>query len=593
MNFWKLFFTSLLGTIFGVVILFFIFFIGILSSSGEPEPYIRSNSVLTISLSGDIPSRSSSDPFQDLFQTGSTQPVSLEMLQANLEKAAADDNITGIWLQMNLLSSSWSNLESARDYLMTFKESGKFIYASTDDIGLNEKSYYLATAADSLFLPPMTGFEFNGFLIQTMFLSDLFEKAGVEPEIFQAGDYKSAAERYLLNENSPETIEQLTPILNQAMSTFTDAVEQKTGRTADEINALMGEIPTDPVQWAFDNNLADVIAYPEDVKEQVKQRSGIDEETSLRTVGIRRYNRVSPGSAGLEQPDTRDRIAILYASGNIMPKIPGAFPGNEATITSEGIESSLESILENDDIKAIVLHIESPGGAPTTSDLIWNHIQNASEKKPVVAYMGGVAASGGYYIAMGADTVIASPNTITGSIGVVGQLFNAGELLNEKLGIQFDELRTHEHADMYSMSRGLTPTERAGIERWIDNTYEQFLNRVAENRNLTRDEVDRWAQGRVWTGVDAAEIGLVDLVGNLDDALRVAAEMAEINQYRTVTYPEKKDFLELLFSTAEVRINNWIQSWIPYSNEIRLATDTARRQQSFGWMVLPVDFVIE
>lgn len=593
MNFWKLFFTSLLGTIFGVAILFFILFIGLIGSSGEPEPYIRSNSVLTIDLSGDIPARSSSDPLQDLFQSGSTQPVSLEMLKTNLEKAAVDDNISGIWLRMNLLSSPWSNLESAREYLMTFRESGKFIYASTDDIGLNEKSYYLATTADSLFLPPITDFEFNGFMIQTMFLTDLFEKAGVEPEIFQAGDYKSAAEIYLLNENSPETVEQLTPILHQAMSTFTRAVEQKTGRTADEIDALMNEIPGDPVRWALDNNLADVIAYPADVEGQVKRRSGIDEETSLRSVGIRRYNRVSPGSAGVELPDTQDRIAILYASGNIMPQIPGAFPGNNTTITSQGIESSLESILENDEIKAIVLHIDSPGGAPTTSDLIWHQIRDASEKKPVVAYMGSVAASGGYYIAMGADTVIASPNTITGSIGVVGQLFNAGELLNEKLGIHFDELRTHEHADMYSMSRGLTPSERTGIERWIDNIYEQFLERVAENRNMTRDEVDRWAQGRVWTGTDAAEIGLVDLVGNLDDALRIAAEMADIETYRTVTYPEKKDLLTLLFNSAEIRLNNWVHSWIPYSDEMRLATEATRRQQRIGWTLLPFDFVVE
>lgn len=593
MNFFKTFFASILGTIIGLMLLFFIFFIAIVSSSGEPEPYIRSNTILTVELSGNIPARTYQDPFQELFAGSAPPVISLEMLKSNLEKAAADDNIAGVWLKLNQVTSSWANLETAYQYLNEFRESGKFLYASTDDIGMNENAYYLASAADSVFSPPVTSFEFNGFVMQTTYYKEMLDKIGVEPEIRRVGEYKSAVEPYLREDSSPENREQISVLIDNVNETFSEAVQNKSGLSPDQINSLMNDIPEDDVARAHEYGLIDAIAYPAELEQQIKNRIGEEEDRSLRTVTIQRYNRVSSRSAGLDAPDTDNRIAVIYASGMIIPEIATGIFNNEAVITANGIKKSLDSALDDDNIKAVVLHINSGGGAATTSDLIWHHLQEASAKKPVVAYMGNVAASGGYYIAMGANRVVASSNTITGSIGIYSMMFNTQELYNDKLGINFEEFKSHEHSDLYLMTRPLTSSEREALQRNVRNGYETFLSRVSGSRDMTRDEVHELAQGRIWTGEDALNNGLVDQLGSLTTALESAAELAEIDEYGTIVYPERKDLFEVLLGSAQTRIQTWTESLIPYSKEIRTVEQLMNHNVGRNWMVLPVTFTID
>jgi protease IV len=589
MQFFKTFLASLLGTILGVLVLVLILFAAIMSSSSDPEPYIRSNTVLTINVMGDIPAKAIEDPFEELFNPQSGARLSLESLRSNLRKAAADDNIGAVWVKTNMVVASWANLESAYTYFEEYKESGKPLYFSTDDLGMNEKAYFLASVADSVFSPPETNFELDGFVAQFTFYRGMLEKIGVEPEIFRVGRYKSAVEPYMNESASPESIEQTTEILNSATNTFVNAIVKRTGKSADEVNELLNTPPVDRVDFALNNGLIDAIAFDNEIESIIKNRFELDEDADLRTVSFGRYSRVTAKSAGLEVPDTKDKIAVIYTSGIIMPNIPDSPFGSSAGITARSVKNQLDSATKDDNVKAIVIHIDSPGGAATTSDLLWNHIRQASEKVPVVASMGSVAASGGYYMAMGADTVLASPNTITGSIGIFSLLFNAEELLNDKMGIQYETLKTHEFADLYDLSRPFNAAERQVLQRSMESGYESFLARVAEARGMTRDEVHAVAQGRVYTGTDAFEAGLVDIIGDLDRALEVAAEMAGIEEYLLDTYPKKKDLFETLFSSGNAQIRSILTSWIPKDlrNDAHDLQAIMSQPAGMNWTLLP------
>jgi protease IV len=594
MNFIKTFLASILGTIIGISFLILILFIAIVSTSGEAEPYIHSNTVLKMQLGGTIEARTAHDPFSELFPSAAGRQVSLEMLRDNLNKAAADDRISGVWIEFSRLATSWGNLETAYKYLQEFKdESGKFIYASSNDLGLNESAYFLASVADSIFLPPEIYFEFNGFVIQTSYMKNMLDKIGIEPEISRVGEYKSAVEPFLREDSSPENREQILAILNSVSVTFISAVESNRGLSRNQIDDLMNQLPPNSVEWALEAGLIDSIAHPHEVEAAIKNRLELEDDATLRTVSLQRYNRVQPRSAGLDLPDTRDRIAVIYASGMILPSDAAGPFASGSVITANNLKRSLDASLENDDVKAIVVHINSGGGAISTSELIRGQIREAANEKPVIAYFGNVAASGGYYIAMGADAVVASPNSITGSIGIYNQIFNTQEFYNDKLGIYFEEFKTHDHADIGLMTRPLTPSEREAMQRSMESGYETFLNRVAEGRNMTRDEVHEVARGRIWTGTDAYQNNLVDLTGSLDDAIALAAEKAEIEEYRVIRYPERKELFELLFSSAEVRVSNWVRSFIPFNEEIQTVHDLMNHNTGRNWAIMPIEFIID
>lgn len=591
MQFLKTFLASILGTLTALIVLLLIGFGLIVSSSSDPEPYVRSNSVLTFSLSGDIPARTLSDPFEEILNPGLGSRLSLASLKNNLQKAAADENIKGVWVKTNFVTASWANLESAYNYFEDYKESGKFLYFSTDDIGMNEKSYFIASLADSVFSPPETGFEFDGFVAQLTFYRDMLDKIGIQPEIFRVGEYKSAVEPYLQMESSPESEEQIRAILDAASTRFVEAIESRTGKSASEINDMLSSAPINRLQFAIDNGLIDAFAYYDEVEAMVKARVGIDEDDDLETIGFGRYSRVSQSSTGIETPETSDKIAVIYASGAILPDLGGGPFLTESGITAESVREQFESALDDDDVQAIVFHVNSGGGAATTSDLIWHDIKRASEQKPVIASMGTVAASGGYYIAAGADTIVAGENTITGSIGIFNLLFNSEELFNENIGIAFETFETHEYADLFDLTRPFTNAEERVIQQNVERGYNTFVTKMAESRGMTYDEIDAVARGRVWTGLDAHERGLIDVLGGIDRAIEIAAEKAGIDAYTLDNYPKQKDIFQELFASGNTQLQMFMMNFMPEPFQREETQDLMmlmNQPKGMNWALLPI-----
>lgn len=588
MKFFKTLIAATLGTFLALALIAVIMLISIASSSQEAEPYVRSNSVLKISLSGSLPAQTPSNPLDELFNQNGNNKVSLQTLKENLDKAKVHDNISGVWLEIDFVSEGWANLQEAHRVISTFRDStDKFVYAGTNDIGYNEKGYYLATAADSIFSPPETFFEFDGFYSQVMFLDGLFKKLGIQTETTRHGKYKGAIEPLNRQDLSEENEYQLTQLVNQASSTFLEAVSAKSDRSIDELNSLLNGVPNLTSQFAFRENLIDSLIYEDELENYIKKRIGLGEDRSLQTISNSRYAKVSKSSAGISTPSTSDKIAVIYANGPIMPEMNSSSPfDSQPTITKKFFEDQLEDVREDGDVKALVVRINSPGGSGSTSDLIWRMLGETKKEIPVIASMGGVAASGGYYIAMPADSIVAEENTITGSIGVFATKFNTQQLFNEKLGITFDDVKSHEHADWLTQTRSLTPAEEKAFQQYVDDFYQTFITKAAQDRKLSVAEVDEAAQGRVWTGADAMDQGLVDVLGGMDKALELAAEKAGITEYRVESYPKPKTFYEVLMGSAGAQAKALLgETWFvnPMSQEIQ---DQLRLMKQKGALAL-------
>ncbi|MDZ7715719.1 MAG: signal peptide peptidase SppA [Balneolaceae bacterium] len=594
MKFFKNLIAATLGTLLALFLVVIVLFISIISSSGEPEPYIRSNSILKMEISGNLPARAMQNPL-DEFLNQTNNSVSIETLKENLSKAAVHDNIKGVLLEIDFVSAGWANLEEAHRVISAFRDSSdKFIYAKTNDIGYNEQGYFLATAADSVFSPPESFFEFDGFLSQITFYTGLFEKIGIEAEIARHGKYKSAVEPYYQKELSEESEYQLNQLIGKVSSTFVNAVHKKSGKTVDEINALLNEQPRMMVSFAYENNLVDSLLYDHQLESLVKSRIGIEQDESFHMVSSSRYAKVSTQTAGLKTETTSDKIAVIYASGIILPELnQGAF-GNQQGITASFFEEQLKEVREDDDVKALVIRVNSPGGSGSTSDEIWNMIEQTKKEMPVIVSMGPTAASGGYYIAMAADSIVAEPTTVTGSIGVFSTKFNAKQLFNEELGITFDEVKSHNHADWLLPSGGFSPAEEKAFQQFVDTFYDTFITKVANARGMTKDEVDSIAQGRVWTGADAKEQNLVDVLGGMDKALAIAAEKAGIEQYDLSILPKKKDLLQILMGNAQVKVQSLLGNSLLNNNQLMEANNHLRILKQRGVLaLLPYEIAIQ
>jgi len=562
MGFFKTFLASLLAIVVSFFVLFFLFLAllaGLASSgSSESQPFVRDNTVLKLTISGGIPETVSDDPFEQILNPGMNSGNSMIGILENVEKAAADKRIAGIWLEMGPLGASWSTLYEVRQALVKFKESGKFMYASTNDLGMNEQAYYLATVADSIFAPPVGMFEFDGFYLQPMFLKDMFDKLGIEAEVIRSGSFKSAGEMFTRNSLSTENREQYEAILNTSTDEFLAAVSSFTGLSRSDLDGMLNNEPTLGTADAYKRGLISGLLQPVEVEQRLKSRLELEADAKLNTINGNRYFRVSKSSAGITSPSTSNKIAVIRASGTIMPEIVSTFGDDSGIITVKNFKESLDKVLADKNVKAIVIRIDSPGGAATTSDELQFLIKQAADKLPVVASMSATAASGGYYMAMGADTVVASPHTITGSIGVISMKYNVEELMNDKIGITFDEVRSHRNADWLSFTKPFTAEQAERFQNFNEATYERFLNVVSENRGMTRDQVHELAQGRVWTGKDAKDNGLVDILGGYQDALKVAASMAGIDNFNVVTYPVEKTFIERLASRSQSVAMTWL-----------------------------------
>ncbi|MEX0594381.1 MAG: signal peptide peptidase SppA [Balneolaceae bacterium] len=594
MSFFKTTLATFVGALLAAMLLVTLFFMILISSSSQPEPFIEDSSILKIELTGDIPYRLPHNPFQELIQTGPT--LSVQTVQESLGKAIHDDRIDALWLQVNRVSGSWASLAELRESISTFRqESGKPVYALTDDIGMNMGGYFLASAADTLVVPNQTYLELNGFSIQMSFYQELFDKIGIEPEITRVGRYKSAVEPFLRQEASPEQREQLDAILDHIHTLFLSEVAESREISRDQLDSWLGTLPPDPVASALESGLIDRIGYPGDLEMMIRQQLNLEEDRELPVVSMRRYQRVPSESAGLSSGEPEGTVAVIHATGMIMPQTIETPFDSQPVITAKSIAASLETALENEDVHSIVIAINSGGGAVSTSELLYESIRRAAEKKPVIAWFGDVAASGGYYMGMGANEVMATPSTITGSIGIYSMMFNSEELYNDHLGIRFETLKTHEHADWMRMTRAQTDTERAAMQQYMQHGYDTFLDRVATNRNRSTEEIHTVAQGRVWTGEDALDQGLVDRLGSLEDAIARAAERGGLEVWDTLELPRPKPLFEALFASAETSVRSWIRDSIPFAREFSEQAEplSILEQPRQLWAILPVDIHVE
>jgi len=534
----KNFLSSLLATIVGILImtiLIILIFAGIVAASTAKEvPDVEENTLLVAKLNAPIPDRSDENPFSQFF---SPFPVmgkimGLNHILNNIEKAGKDDNIKGIFLNLSSVPAGIATIEEVRNALLDFKkESGKFIYAYADI--LTQSSYYLATAADSIFMTPEGMFLFQGLGTEALFFKNALEKLGIEMQVIRHGSYKSAAEMFTREDLSEENREQIEAYVGSIWARMVEGISESRGISIETLNRYADEMIAMEKDRAVETGMIDGLIYYDEMLSLMKDKLDVNEEDDLESISLKRYRDVPPQE---KKAFSRDKIAVIYAMGMVVDGGEG-----EGYIGSERIARAIRKARRDESVKAIVFRVNSGGGSATASDVICREAKLAAEEKPFVASMGDVAASGGYYIAAPADTILASPNTITGSIGVVFTMPNLGELMNEKLGITTDVVKTNRHADMFTVSGPLDEEERAIIRKSVEHTYDRFVQVVAEGRNKTWQEVDSIGGGRVWSGTDALEIGLIDMFGGLEKSIEVAAEMAGLETYRIQSLPKLED----------------------------------------------------
>ncbi len=545
MRFLSTLLASALGTLlaFGVVLLFLLFFFFAFALSADPEPPVSAGSVLTLDLSGPIPERVVRDPFAEAFFD---QPsYDLRDVKQALRKAAVDTRIEAVLIRAHGVTAPWAALQEIRRELDAFRESGKPLLASSGEFYSSERDYYLNSAADSVFAAPEGFFEFNGFATELAFFTGALEKLDVDPQIIRAGSYKSAVEPLLREDLSDENREQLSALLDTTNSTFLRAVSASRGQSTATLEQVADEAATLTARGALDAGLIDGLLFDDEVLDVVRMRIGNEAGADLPTVSLSDYARVPASSAGLTSGSDGE-IAVVYAEGQIVSGDTDGMFSSSPMLGSESFAESMETARESDQTNAVVVRINSPGGSASASDAMWRAIQRTAAQKPVIVSMGGTAASGGYWMATAADSIVADPLTITGSIGVFGVFFDASGLFENKLGITFDGVQTSPYADMFTGVTAFSNEERALLEGFIDDTYQAFLEKVANSRTMSVEEVNDIAQGRVWSGVAAHDVGLVDVLGGLDTAIEIAAERAELadGTYRIRTLPRPKTFLQ-------------------------------------------------
>lgn len=560
------FFKYVLATIVGLFAFFIISImllgaIGSAFSSGSNVTEVKENSVLKLELNRQIVENApSEDPFEGLFQSSNLK-VGLIDLKEAIANAKLDPNIEGIYLKAEYPVAGISTLEELRNALIDFKESGKFIYTYGEV--MSEPAVYLNSVADRIFLPEVGDIEFNGLSAQISFMKGLFDKIGVEPVIFRVGEYKSAVEPYVRTNMSPENKEQISSYVNSIGNHIYAQVAESRGLTVDEINETLNN-PVGSAEDALEKKLITDIGYYDQFEDALREKLGLGEGDKISMVGIKSYGKAKKY---VESGDRNNRIAVIIGQGTIY-----SGEGDSESIGSDSWIEELRKAAKDKKVKAIVLRINSGGGSALASDMMWREIELAKKEKPVYASMGDYAASGGYYMAMPCDTIVANPTTVTGSIGIFGMLFNAQELMNNKLGITFDGVETHEHSNFPSMVSDMPQAEKNMIQRMVNQGYERFTSKAAEGRNMEVEHLKSLAGGRVWTGLQAKENGLVDVLGGLEDAVELAAKRTGIeDDYQVRYYPKAKSELEIVMEKiseqSQVSLNKKLGALAPYLDE--------------------------
>lgn len=557
MRFFSALLASILGTLIalGLVLLFGFLLLFSLASLAERPPTVRAGSVLVVELGGNLPEVVSGDPLSRLLLD---EPAyGLRDLTHALRKAAADHRIEAIWLRLRDLEAPWATLEEIRQALQEVKASGKMLIASCEDFGMDEADYFVASVADSVFAGPESLFEFNGLYLAAEFYKRLLDQLDVEAYVVRAGAFKSAGEPFVRERLSDENRLQLQALLDTYNQHFLASIAQARKLPIETLNRLATEQLLLTAEEAVAAGLLDGLRDAAQIQASLKTHLGYPNEDRLRQVSLTQYLRVPDREAGLATGNEGE-IAVVYAVGTIVPgksrTDPNPLFGGQF-LGSETLAEALREARENNRVKAVVLRIHSPGGSAAASEAMWQAIRQTASVKPVIVSMGGVAASGGYWISTAADSIVADPLTITGSIGVIGILFNAQGLLENKIGITFDLLRTSPYADMFSGLAPPEPYELQRLEQAILATYRTFLQKVSEARGLPVDSVDALGGGRVWTGEAAHQVGLVDVLGGLDRAIEIAATKAGLapGTYRVRTLPRPKTFAEQLLEHLEAQ----------------------------------------
>ncbi|MGJ1197801.1 signal peptide peptidase SppA [Sphingobacterium spiritivorum] len=552
----KSFLKYVLATITGIVIATIILFIviaGIIgslisSASTDAAPVVADNSVLYITLNHEIKERSETNPLEgvDIPGFGTTKTLGLDDILERIQSAKSDSKIKGIYLNISGVNTGFATLQEIRDALIDFKASRKFIVSYSE--GYTQKAYYLASVADKIYLNPEGSLDFRGLSTSIMFMKDALDKLGVDMQVVKVGTYKSAVEPFMLNGMSQPNRLQVESYLGSLYTTFLDNVSASRKVPADSLRSIADRYAVRDAEDAVRLKLVDAVLYKDELIDEVKKRLNIkDKKKDFSTVSILDYRANSTTSEG------EGRVAVLYAEGDIV-----SGEGESGQIASDKVSRELRKLREDDRVKAVVFRVNSPGGSALASDVIWREVILTKKVKPVIVSMGDYAASGGYYISAAADSIFAEKNTITGSIGVFGLIPNFKGLLNDKLGIHFDGVKTGTYADLMSApDRPLTAEERNIIQLEVNKTYGSFTKKVAEGRKLSVANVDSIGQGRVWTGEQAVGIGLVDRIGSIGDAIRSAAKMAKLKDYKVVKYPSLKDPFSSILSTSKEKISVW------------------------------------
>ena len=546
-----------------VTIISIVTIIGI-AASAETNTVVNENSIFKLELKGTVTERMIDNPFASLVNEEQTA-LGLNDILASIEKASNNEYIKGIYLEAGGIEADPACTEEIRNALLRFKQTGKFVVAYGGNY--TEADYYICSVADKVILNPQGLVDWHGVASQTIYFKDLLAQLGIEMEVFKVGTYKSAVEPYTSMEMSKENREQITAYTSSIWNNMVQGVSQSRGITPEKLNQYADRYMafTSPEE-TLEAGLADTLLYLDETKNYLKQLMGGDKNLKILSL-----NEVKNIQKNTPLDKSGNIIAMYYAEGQIVDK-PSTGMGTTPEIVGEKVCTDLSKLREDDNVKAVVLRVNSPGGSAFASEQIWNEVVKLKEKKPVSVSMGGYAASGGYYISCAADTIIAQPTTITGSIGIFGMFPNPHKLITDKLKLKVETVKSNKHADLGSMFRPYSADERIIMQGYINRGYATFIKRCADGRQMSTEDIEAVAQGRVWTGEMAKELGLVDLLGDIELAKKIAAEKAGIDSYTLISYPKQASTLDMLLNqTKESYIESHIGKMVgPFKSELNL-----------------------
>ncbi len=557
---------NILSSCLGVTIAFFlisglgILLVSILSS--EKEVSVSENSVLQLKLNVPIAEMEVEDPVAELFPGAGEQRIGLIQLKQVITHAKSDDHIKGIYLNISHLMTGIATVDEIRQSLLDFRQSGKWVVAYSD--AYSEGAYYLASAADKVYLNPEGDLEFNGLATDVFFFKKMLDKLEVKPEVFRVGEFKSAVEPFLRDNMSDPNRLQLNSMINAIYGEMLGKISESRKIPKDKLKEISDKMlvrkPKESVQYG----LVDSLYYEDQVKDELRGRLGFKKDKSITFVKYSNYKKSFNSSS-----DSKNEIAVIVADGTILPG-----ESDRDVVGGATMAEAIRKARMSEKVKAIVLRINSPGGAFSASDQMWREVSLAAKEKPVIASMSNYAASGGYYLAMACDTIVAQPTTITGSIGIFSVLFDLSGFLGNKIGITSEEIKTGEIGQLTTFMRPLTEVEKDIWQKRTEDIYETFTSKAAQGRKMMQEDIKKIASGRVWTGSQAKDNGLVDILGGFDDAIKVAGEAAKIGtDYKLKYYPRQKTFLERLTGDAEQSARamllknklgenySWVQQW--------------------------------